>query len=80
MNPETLAAVLIKVFGAYQVFYAAYDLLDVAIEKATDPHWNRFHYMAMWIGTRIILGLVLIGMARGLGRLLVKDLSKKDAS
>jgi len=74
MNPTTVTAILIKLFGAYELFLVCDDLFYVLAKQATDPTFNLYHFYAFRMGFRIIIGAAIIYLAVPLANRLVKDI------
>jgi hypothetical protein len=74
MNFENVSALVIRLFGAYQIFLCFDDIVYLLAKQATDPHFDLYHYYALMIGGRIFMGLVLFYLAVPLGKRIAKDL------
>jgi ABC-type nickel/cobalt efflux system permease component RcnA len=74
MNLENVSAFIVRLFGAFQFYQAVDDLVYCLAKHATDPLFKSYHYYALMIGFRLLIGLTLIRLAAPLGRRLLEGL------
>ncbi len=69
-----MAALMIRFLAAFQFFKAIEDIIYMQAKHATDTTFSLYHFYAIMIGSRILLGLGLFALAVPLGRKLARGL------
>jgi hypothetical protein len=74
MNLENVSALVIRLYGVYQIYWSIDDIVYMLAKKATDPSFTLYHYYAIMTVSRIFIGLGLFCLALPLGKRIIKGL------
>jgi hypothetical protein len=74
MNTATVSALVIRLFSAYQLFYACQDAFYLLAKQATDPHFDLYHFTACMMFVRTFLAVIMYLLAIPLGKRIAKGL------